>query len=100
MVNMNAVINDYKAKKIDLAEANKILEECGIQLEANGKVVCPDVNKINGIALLNSGTGSLDETIVKNGALVDDMGSMYVNVVIGNLIFEAESNKLVFLMKK
>lgn len=102
MINMNNVINDYKAKVISLDAANEVLKDCGIQLNEKGKVAYEDISKINGIALLDSGSGFPDPTQIKNGKLVDGMASMYVNVIIGNLVFEIKDvdQKLVYYMEK
>ena len=105
MVNINEVIEAYKKEienasaedaKAALAKANEALKGTGIQLhpEKNvikpeeAAVVCEDVSKINGFAMLDTGTGSLDKVEIKNGKLTCSVGDMFAFVIIGDALFE------------
>ena len=106
MININEVIEAYKKeiekatndedRKAALAKANKALKGTGIQLDPEknvikpeeAAVVCEDVSKINGFALLDTGTGTMDKVEIKNGKLVYSVGDIVAFVVIGNALFE------------
>ena len=105
MVNINEVIEAYKKEienasaedaKAALVKANKALKGTGIQLDPEknvikpeeAAVVCEDVSKINGFALLDTGTGTMDKVEIKNGKLVYSVGDIVAFVVIGNALFE------------
>ena len=105
MVNINEVIETYKKEienasaeeaKAALTKANKALKGTGIQLDPEknvikpeeAAVVCEDVSKINGFALLDTGTGTMDKVEIKNGKLVYSVGDIVAFVVIGNALFE------------
>ena len=106
MTNINEVIEAYKKeiekatndeeRKAALAKANEALKGTGIQLDPEknvikpkeAAVVCEDVSKINGFALLDTGTGTMDKVEIKNGKLVYSVGDIVAFVVIGNALFE------------
>lgn len=105
MVNINEVIETYKKEienasaeevKVALDKANKALNGTGIQLDPEKNVikpeeaaiVCEDVNKINGFALLDTGTVTRDKIEIKNGKLAYSIGGMFAFVVIGDALFE------------
>lgn len=106
MININEVIEAYKKeiekatndeeRKVTLAKANEALKGTGIQLDPEknvikpeeAAVVCKDVSKINGFALLDTGTGTMDKVEIKNGKLVYSVGDIVAFVVIGNALFE------------
>ena len=86
MVNINEVIETYKKEiesasaedaKAALAKANEALKGTGIQLDPEknvikpeeAAVVCEDVSKINGFALLDTGTGTMDKVEIKKGLI-------------------------------
>ena len=106
MANINEIIETYKKeienattaeeRKVVLDKANEALKGTGIQLDPEKNVikpeeaaiVCEDVSKINGFAMLDTGTGSLDKVEIKNGKLVCSVGDMVALVVIGDALFE------------
>ena len=105
MTNINEVIEAYKRAvenasaeeaKAALDKANEGLKGTGIQLDPEknvikpeeAAVVCEDVSKINGFALLDTGTGTMDKVEIKNGKLVYSVGDIVAFVVIGNALFE------------
>lgn len=96
MVNMYEIVKAWEAGEKTLEEANAELMGTGIYLdpkkqeieEGAGAVVCEDVNKINGFAMLDTGTGSLDKVEIKDGKLVHSMGDMFALVLIGDSMFE------------
>ena len=65
-------------------------------LPSEAAVVCEDVNKINGFALLDTGTGSLDKVEIINGKLKHSVGDMYALVIIsdkiaGDVMYEVQN---------
>lgn len=92
----NASAEDVK-KALD--KANEALKDTGIQLDpeknvikpGEAAVVCEDVSKINGFAMLDTGTGSLDKVEIKNGKLVYSVGDMVAFVIIGDALFEVQN---------
>ena len=105
MININEVIETYKKecfeatpaeRKAALDKANEALKGTGIQLDPEknvikpeeAAVVCEDVSKINGFALLDTGTGTMDKVEIKNGKLVYSVGDMVAFVIIGDALFE------------
>ena len=96
MVNMYEIIKAFEAGEKTLEQANVELKGTGIQLDPEknvikpeeAAVVCEDVSKINGFAMLDTGTGSLDKVEIKNGKLVYSVGDMVAFVVIGDALFE------------
>ena len=89
----NASVEDAK-KALD--KANEALKSTGIQLDPEknvikpeeAAVVCEDVSEINGFALLDTGTGTMDKVEIKNGKLVHSIGDMVAFVIIGDSLFE------------
>lgn len=96
MVNIYEVIKAFEAGEKTLEQANIELKGTGIQLdpekneikEGTGAVICEDVSKINGYAMLDTGTGSLDKVLIKDGKLVDSVGDSFALVLIGDSMFE------------
>lgn len=96
MINIYEVIKAWEAGEKTLEEANAELKGTGIYIdpkkneieEGTGAVVCEDVNKINGFAMLDTGTGSLDKVEIINGQLKDSIGDMFALVLIGDSMFE------------
>lgn len=93
MVDIYEIVKDWENKKITKEEANEKLAGTGVQIdpdkqkieEGTGAVYCEDVTKINGYAMLDTGTGTLDKVEIKNGKLVNtDVGSMYALIVFGD----------------
>ena len=115
MANINEIIETYKKecfeatpaeRKAALDKANEALKGTGISLNpdknavlpSEAAVVCEDVNKINGFALLDTGTGSLDKVEIINGKLKQSVGDIFALVVIadkieGDTIYEVMSDK-------
>ena len=113
MVNINEVIEAYKKEienasaedaKAALAKANEALKGTGIQLDPEknvikpeeAAVVCEDVRKINGFALLDTGTGTMDKVEIINGKLKYSVGDMYALVIIsdkiaGDVMYEVQN---------
>ena len=108
MVNINEIIETYKRacfeatpaeRKVALDKANEALKGTGISLNpdknavlpSEAAVVCEDVNKINGFALLDTGTGSLDKVEIINGKLKHSVGDIVAFVVIGDALFEVQN---------
>lgn len=113
MVNINEIIETYKKecfeatpaeRKVALDKANEALKGTGISLNpdknavlpSEAAVVCEDVNKINGFALLDTGTGSLDKVEIINGKLKYSVGDMYALVIIsdkiaGDVMYEVQN---------
>lgn len=108
MININEVIEAYKKKienasaedaKTALAKANEALKGTGIYLDPEKNVikpgevaiVCEDVSKINGFAMLDTGTGSLDKVEIINGKLKYSVGDMVAFVIIGDALFEVQN---------
>ena len=83
-------------RKAALDKANEALQGSGIQLDpekntikpGEAAIVCEDVSKINGFAMLDTGTGSLDKVEIINGKLKYSVGDMFALVVIGDALFE------------
>ena len=96
MVNIYGVIKAWEAGEKTLEEANAELKGTGIYLDpeknvikkGTGAVVCEDVSKINGFAMLDTGTGSLDKVEIKDGKLVCSQGDVFALVLIGDSMFE------------
>lgn len=99
MVNMYEIIKAFEAGEKTLEQANAELKGTGIQLdpeknnikEGTGAIICEDVSKINGYAMLDTGTGSLDKVLIKDGKLVDSVGDMFALVLIGKAMFEVQN---------
>ena len=108
MVNINEVIETYKNEienasaeeaKAALEKVNAAIKGTGIHLDPEknvikpeeAAVVCEDVSKINGFALLDTGTGSLDKVEIINGKLKYSVGDIVAFVVIGNALFEVQN---------
>ena len=86
-------------RKAALDKANEGLKGSGIYLDpeknaikpGEAAVVCEDVSKINGFAMLDTGTGTMDKVEIKNGKLVYSVGDMVAFVVIGDALFEVQN---------
>lgn len=108
MSNITEIIEAYKKEveeasveeaKAALDKANEALKGTGIQLDPEknvvkpeeAAVVCDDVSKINGFALLDTGTGTMDKVEIKNGKLVYSVGEIVAFVVIGDALFEVQN---------
>lgn len=108
MININEVIETYKKEienasaedaKAALAKANEALKGSGIYLDpeknvikpGEAAVVCEDVSKINGFALLDTGTVTRDKIEIKNGKLAYSIGDTFAFVVIGDALFEVQN---------
>lgn len=96
MVNIYEIIKAWEAGEKTLEEANAELKGTGIYInpkkneieEGTGAIVFEDVSKINGFAMLDTGTGSLDKIEIKDGKLVHSMGDVFALVLIGDSMFE------------
>lgn len=96
MVNIYEIIKAWEAGEKTLEEANTELKGTGIYIdpkkneigEGTGAVVCEDVNKINGFAMIDTGTTTLDKVEIINGQLKDSIGDMFALVLIGDSMFE------------
>ena len=109
MTNINEVIETYKKemekattveeRKAVLDKANEGLKGTGLYLDPDrntikpeeAAIVCEDVSKINGFALLDTGTGTMDKVEIKNGKLVYSVGEIVAFVVIGDALFEVQN---------
>lgn len=108
MANINEIIEAYKKecfeatpaeRKAALDKANEALKGTGIYLDpeknvikpGEAAVVCEDVSKINGFAMLDTGTGSLDKVEIINGKLKYSVGDMVAFVIIGDALFEVQN---------
>lgn len=109
MTNINEVIETYKKemekattveeRKAALDKANEGLKGTGLYLDPDrntikpeeAAIVCEDVSKINGFALLDTGTGTMDKVEIKNGKLVYSVGEIVAFVVIGDALFEVQN---------
>ena len=106
MIDITKTILEYKnevenattaeERKAALDKANEALKSTGIYLDpeknvikpGEAAVVCEDVSKINGFAMLDTGTGTMDKVEIKNGKLVYSVGDTVAFVVIGDALFE------------
>ena len=108
MIDITKIILEYNKEiegasaeeaKAALDKANEALKGTGIQLDpekntikpGEAAVVCEDVSKINGFALLDTGTVTRDKIEIKNGKLVYSIGDMFAFVVIGDALFEVKN---------
>lgn len=95
MTNIYEIIKKFEDSKATLEETNEALKGTGVQVdpakndikEGEGAVVCEDMSKINGYAMLDSGIGNLDKVLIKDGKLTTSVGEMYVLVLIGKTMF-------------
>lgn len=95
MINIYETIKKYTDGTKTLEETNKALKFAGLYLDPEKNVIkngeaaiaYKDISKITGYAMLDSGTGSLDKVAVKQGKLVDSVGSMKAFVIIGSTRF-------------
>lgn len=76
MENINKIISDYTAGETTLEEANAALTEigAGVLLDPEKNVIRP--GEEDRFGLLDTGTGTLDKTEVRDGRLVHGVGSM------------------------
>ena len=109
MIDITNIILEYKnetenattaeERKAALDKANEGLKGSGIYLDPEKNVikpeevavVCEDVSKINGFALLDTGTGTRDKIEIKNGKLAYSIGDTFAFVVIGDALFEVKN---------
>lgn len=110
MVNMYEVIKTYEEecfeaspaeRKAALDKANEALKGTGIYLNpdknailpSEAAVVCEDVKKITGYAMLDTGTGTLDKVLIENGHTVtyNNGGFEVAYVIIGNIMYKVEN---------
>ena len=86
-------------RKAALDKANEGLKGTGLYLDpeknvikpGEAAIVCEDVSKMNGFALLDTGTGTKDKVEIKNGKLTCSVGDMFALVVIGDALFEVQN---------
>ena len=96
MVNMYDIIKAWERGEKTLEQANTELKGTGIYIDPDknkiedgtGAVVCDNVSKINGYAMLDTGTGTLDKVMIKDGKLEYSIGDMFGLVLIGDTKFE------------
>ena len=88
---MENIIHDYEAGKITLEECNAKLKDFGLSLNPlknviteGGATVKENPAEINGFAMLDTGTGTLDKVTVKNGKLINASASQGDIVKIGD----------------
>ena len=105
MTNIYETIKKWEDGEITVEEANETLKDSGIKIDPNKQTINPgeeailfdDPSKINGYAMLDTGTGTLDKVLIKNGKLVNvDLGEMYATVMFGSSVYrEVKNNKIV-----
>lgn len=91
MINITNEILKYSNGEYTLEEINNILKGTGISIDPNKNkidatkvaIICDDVTKINGYALLDTGTGSLDKVAIINGKLSQNIGKGCAMVIVG-----------------
>lgn len=86
---------EYKNGKVTLEQLNEYLAPFGLGYDPEknvivdgGAVPCEDVTKINGYGLLDTGTGTLDKVMIKDGKLVDSIGNMPALVLVGDIYYK------------
>ena len=106
-MSMTEILNKYTAGQTTLEETNAALAEmgAGIHLEPGKNELTAEETAAakadtaataNGYGLLDTGTGSLDKVLVKDGHLVDcDCGEMYALCMIAGKTFRVQGTALV-----
>lgn len=102
------ILMDYTSGKKDVETTNAALKEAGATFyldpgknvlteeEIRASVVGHYPDMANGFGLLDSGTGTLDKVVIKNGELVNcDMGNSTALVVIADRWYYVDGKKLV-----
>lgn len=94
MENINKIISDYTAGEMTLEEANAALTELGA-----GTLLDPEKNVIrpgeeDRFGLLDTGTGTLDKTEVRDGRLVYGVGKMHARCCYQGRWFEVRDAEL------
>ena len=107
MSKITDIINKYTAGEATLEETNAALAELGagvhlepgkheLTAEETAAAKADTAATANGYGLLDTGTGSLDKVLVKDGHLVDcDCGEMYALCMIAGKIFRVQGTALV-----
>lgn len=104
MVDIYEIVKDWEDGKITEEEANLKLIGTGVIIDSNKQkieegasaVYCEDTSKINGYAMLDTGTGTLDKVEIKNGELVNgDVGDTYALIVFGDGSYHKVSGKTI-----
>lgn len=104
--NVTDTLRKYSAGELTLEEANGKLKGSSLYLDPKKNVITEEEKRqttvgyypeqANGYGLLDSGTGTMDKVLVKNGRLVNcDMGSSYAIVLIAGRTYEVKGTKLV-----
>ena len=103
MINeINKIINKYSDGEYTAEKANEELAKIDSNLfidpnknvlsDSEKNVVVQDITKFSGSALMNSGTGTKNKVAIKNGKLVDGVGKMRVEIIIGAKIFHVKED--------
>ena len=101
MSKITDIINKYTVGEATLEDTNTALAEMGadIHLEPGKHELTAEETTAataNGYGLLDTGTGSLDKVLVKDGHLVDcDCGEMYALCMIAGKTFRVQGTALV-----
>lgn len=103
----NKYLEDYITGKINLEELNKKWAEIGMELHIDptkniittgGATVKDNDSDINGYVMVDSGTGTLDKAMVRNGKLVyPDASIMFA--FIGTTRYTVEKGEILHLDK-
>ena len=106
-MSMTEILNKYTAGQTTLEETNAALAEMGagihlkpgkneLTAEETAAAKAETAANANGFGLLDTGTGSLDKVLVKDGHLVDcDCGEMYALCMIAGKTFRVQGTALV-----
>lgn len=96
------IINKYTAGEMTLEEANEKLK--GFSLDPMKNIITEEEQRVttvgyypdqaNGFGLLDSGTGTFDKVIVKNGKLAYSMGDAFAMVFIGGKKYTVKGDTL------
>ena len=107
MSKITEIINKYTAGEATLEETNAVLKKLGTGIhlepgkheliaEETAAAKADTAATANGYGLLDTGTGSLDKVLVKDGHLVDcDCGEMYALCMIAGKTFRVQGTALV-----
>jgi len=105
-MSMTEILNKYTAGQTTLEETNAALAEMGagihlkpgkneLPAEETAAAKADSAATANGFGLLDTGTGSLDKVLVKDGQLVDcDCGEMYALCMIAGKTFRRQGPAL------
>lgn len=95
---INEIIKKYTNREYSVEKVNEELAKINSGFFINPNRSNPinvevyDITTYSGKALLDSGTGSKDPVIIKDGKLVDSVGDMYALILIGEKTFHIKKD--------